>query len=142
MEIREIEYGSDDYKKTVALREQILRIPLGMRFNPQYLEQDKDNWHIAAFDNGRVVGTVLLRPLDATTVKIRQVAVETMLQGQGIGRKLMEYAEEFARAKGFEKAVLHARFYVVAFYKKLGYEVVSGPFDEIGMQHFKMEKKL
>ncbi len=142
MEIREVPYGSEDYYKTVRLREKILREPLGMKFKPGYLEQDKQDWHIAAFENGRVIGTVLVKPLDRQTVKIRQVAVDTMLQGQGIGKKLMEYAEDFARRKGFKKAVLHARFYVVAFYKKLGYKVTSGPFDEIGMQHFRMEKDL
>jgi predicted GNAT family N-acyltransferase len=38
--------------------------------------------------------------------------------------------------------VLHARETAVPFYLKLGYEVVGGQFEEVGIPHFKMEKKL
>ncbi len=142
MEIREVDYGSEDYRKMVDLREKILRVPLGRRFNPAYLEQDKDDWHIAAFENGNVIGTVLVKPLDGQTVKVRQVAVDTLLQGKGIGRRLMEFAEDLARQRGYKRSVLHARFYTIAFYKKLGYRITSGPFDEVGMEHYRMEKEL
>ncbi len=142
MEIKLIEYNSDDYHKSVQLRERILRVPLGKRFNPEYLEQDKGDWHFAAFENGKVIGTLIVKPLDKQTVKIRQVAVDTLQQGKGIGKKLMQHAEQFARQKGFKHAILHARFYTIAFYKKLGYKITSGPFIEVGMEHYKMEKDL
>ena len=54
----------------------------------------------------------------------------------------MIFAEDYARKMGFKRIVLHARFYTIGFYKKLGYEITSGPFDEIGMEHYRMEKDL
>ena len=142
MEIRIVEYGSDDYKKMVRLRERVLREPLGMKFKPEYLAQDKDDIHIAMFDNDEVVGTLLIKDLGQGIAKIRQVAVLPTLQGQGIGRQLMLFAEEHARKLGFKKIILHARFYTIGFYKKLGHEITSGPFEEIGMEHYRMEKQL
>ncbi len=142
MQIRVIEYDSPEYKKSVELREKILRHPLGQKFKPEYLEMDKGDWHIAAFDGEQIIGTVILKPLNDKTIKIRQVAVDTLRQGQGIGRELMIFAEKFAKEKGFKHAVLHARFYTIAFYKKLGYKITSDAFEEVGMEHYKMEKEL
>ncbi len=142
MEIKIVKYGSEDYRKCVGLREKILRIPLGLRFTPEYLEQDRGDIHIAAFDGDKVIGTVVIKIIDQKTVKIRQVAVETLLQGHGIGTELMKFAEDYAKKHGFEHAFLHARFYTVAFYRKLGYKITSGPFMEIGMEHYRMDKSL
>ncbi len=142
MEIKIVGYGSELYQESVRLREKILRLPLGMRFTPQVLEQDKHCIHIIAVDNGRVAGTTLLEPIDIHTVKIRQVAVDYDLRNKGIGKKLMLFAEDYAREHGFKTALLHARYYVLDFYKKLGYSPLGDSFTEVGIKHYLMTKRL
>jgi hypothetical protein len=44
-----VDYGSDEYKKAVALREKILRKPLGLFFTKEELEMEKEHVHIAGF---------------------------------------------------------------------------------------------
>ena len=142
MEIKIAEYGSELYRASVLLREKILRLPLGMKFDTQALEQDKECIHIIATDNNEIVGTTLLKPLDKDTIKIRQVAVDYSHRNTGLGRKLMLAAEDYARGLGYKKAILHARYYVIDFYRKLGYTPIASPFLEVGLKHQLMTKNL
>ena len=52
-EIRKIKYGSSEYFDSVRLREKILRKPLGLAFTKDFLQQDKTQFHIGAFDKNK-----------------------------------------------------------------------------------------
>lgn len=59
---------------------------------------------------------------------VRRVAVLPELQGKGIGRELMRWAENHAAAKGLPEVTVGVRLALpanLAFYKRLGYEVVA-----------------
>lgn len=143
MHIKHIRHGSEAYRKSVNLREEILRKPLGMRFTPEFLQSDSEDYHIGIFDTrNRLFGILLLKPINNTTLKMRQVAVRESRHGKGIGRKLVEYSEIFAKKNGYSKIVLHARKNVIPFYEKLAYNVCSKEFTEVGIPHKKMEKDL
>lgn len=141
--LRTIDYGSDLYQKEVELRFEILRKPLGLTFSADFLEKEKEDWHLGYIDQeNQLVACLLLSPQAATTVKMRQVAVATSAQGRGIGSALVGYAESFAMANGFESMVLHARVTAVPFYLRLGYSIVGDLFEEVGIPHHKMTKQL
>lgn len=142
MKFKVVEFGSELYKQSVALREKILRYPLGLHFTSKALEQDKNCIHIVALDNKKVIGTTVLNPIDKDTIKIRQVAVDYDYRKQNIGKKLMEYAEEVSRKRGYKTAILHARYYVIKFYQKLGYKDIGDEFIEIGIPHLLMIKNI
>ena len=76
------------------------------------------------------------------TVRLRQMAVLNDLQGKGIGRALMNFAENLARDRGYKIMSMHARKNVVSFFEKMGYKVTSGEFIEITIPHYVMEKQL
>jgi len=73
---------------------------------------------------------------------MRQVAVTAHLQGKGLGRKLVDFCEDFGRERGFHIMSLHAREVASMFYLKLDYEIVGEPFEEVGLPHYRMEKQL
>jgi GNAT superfamily N-acetyltransferase len=79
---------------------------------------------------------------DAKSCRLRQMAVLNNLQGKGIGRALMNFAENIARDQGYRKLIMHARKTAVGFYEKLGYSVVGDEFLEVTIPHYIMEKKL
>ena len=137
-----IEFDSEEYIETVALRYKVLREPLGLDYSKEALENDANEYHIAASQENRIIGILLLRPLNDNVVKMRQVAVHPDFQGQGIGQKLVEYSETFARNIGFETIELHAREVALKFYKSQSYSVVGNQFQEIGIPHFKMTKSI
>ena len=76
------------------------------------------------------------------TIRLRQMAVLNDLQGKGIGKALMQFAENLARDRGYQKITMHARKNAAGFYEKLGYKVISEEFTEITIPHYLMEKSL
>lgn len=140
--IQKIEYGSDTYRQTLRLREDVLRKPLGMKLSPSELEKDPPCHHIAALQDGKVVACLVLLPLPEKTVKMRQVAVASDRQGGGVGKKLLQEAENFCRSLGFETIILNSRETAVGFYEKLGYKKIGDSFLEVTLPHQKMEKQL
>ncbi len=107
---------------------------------------DKDGGatHLVAFDSthGDAVGTTRIRALDDETVKIERVAVLPDHRGEGLGLRLMERAEDEARAQGYGRVRLHAQSAVEEFYERLGYRTVSEEFEEAGILHVEMTKEL
>ena len=73
---------------------------------------------------------------------MRQVAVQTEWQGHGIGKKLVEFAELFAKKLLFIKIELNARKTAIDFYLNLGYKTIGNEFIEVGIKHIKMFKNL
>jgi len=142
MALKIIDHGSTEYQKMVKLRDDILRRPLGLSFSPEELESEKENMLIAAFEDDEMLGCCMLVEEDKTTVRLRQMAVINDLQGKGIGRALMNFAENIARDRGFKKISMHARKNVVGFYEKMGYKIAGNEFVEITILHFTMEKEL
>ena len=142
MALKIIDHGSREYQQMVQLRNDILRKPLKLTFSPEELEKEKDEILIGAFEEEKMLGCCMLIMVDPTTVRLRQMAVLNNLQGKGIGRALMQFAENIARDRGFKKIIMHARKSAGGFYEKLGYQVCSGEFEEVTLPHYEMEKKL
>ena len=70
------------------------------------------------------------------------MAVVSGLQGKGIGKVLLQFAENIARDRGYKKIMMHARKTAVGFYEKLGYKKTGGEFEEVTIPHYVMEKDL
>ena len=143
MIIKEVTFASVQYESMKRFREDALRIPLGLTLDGDDLKDENTQIHIAAInDDGAIIGTVLLKPLSQGHVKLRQMAVSPLLQRNGIGRKLVQFAEQSARAMGFDNIELHARIHAQAFYEKLGYAAVGERFLEVTLPTIKMIKRL
>jgi GNAT superfamily N-acetyltransferase len=142
MALKIIDHGSKEYQQMIKLREDILRKPLGLGFDPHELEEEKDNMLIGAFEDEKMLGCCMLVEEKPGTVRLRQMAVLNDLQGKGIGRALMNFAENLARDGGYQVLSMHARKNAIGFYEKMGYKVASDEFIEITIPHFVMEKQL
>jgi len=142
MALKIIDHGSEEYKQMIRLRDEILRRPLGLQFTPEELEKEKHNLHIAAYEDDQMLGCCMLVEEEPGTVRLRQMAVINDLQGKGIGRALMQFAENLARDRGFKKITMHARKNAVGFYEKMGYRKRGEEFEEITIPHYVMEKDL
>lgn len=144
MEVKTIEYLSDEYRASLELRNRILREPIGLKFTEQDLINEKDVFHIACFlpKQNKLVGACFLTPHTDITMQLRQMAVDSNYQKIGIGREIILFVEIFAEKKGYKYMYLHARKEAVAFYEKLGYEKESGEFMEVGIPHYEMLKNI
>jgi len=142
MALKIIDHGSKEYKQMVNLRYNILRKPLGLNFTPDELEKEKDQVLIGAFEEDQMLGCCMLVKLNDKTMRLRQMAVPNNLQGKGIGRALMNFAENISRDLGYKKIMMHARKTAIGFYEKFGYKICSEEFEEITVPHYQMEKSL
>lgn len=143
MTFRAIEFGSDDFRKECALRNAVLRVPIGLSLAAEDLDQEQQQLHFGLFGQaGNLVACVIAAPLSATVAKIRQMAVHSAHQGHGHGRRLIHDIEEYLARRGFVHLVMHARLTAAGFYMKLGYAKVGQEFSEVGLPHIRMEKSI
>jgi N-acetylglutamate synthase-like GNAT family acetyltransferase len=142
MALRMIDYGTKEYEQMVYLRNEILRKPIGLQFDRAELDKEKDDVLMGAFEDGKILGCCLLTKIDDQTVRLRQMAVPNSMQGKGVGRALMIFAENIARDLGYKKLVMHARKTAIGFYEKLGYTTDNKEFEEVTIPHYVMEKTL
>ncbi len=140
--IFEAPLGSDLYTQALRLREIILRKPLGLSVTGEELTDDAMRQHFCAVSYGAVVGTVSLRPLDETTLHLKQMAVAETRRRERVGARLLAHAEDWAASGGFRLMVLHARIGAEGFYLRLGYRKEGEPFDENTIPHVRMIKRL
>jgi|SRR5215213_8253916 len=142
MALKIIDHGSKQYQQMVKLRDDILRKPLGLNFTPEELEKEKDHLLIGAYEDDNLLACCMLVEENPDTVRLRQMAVLNNLQGKGIGKALMIFAENLARDRGYKKISMHARKNAIGFYEKMGYVRIGNEFEEITIPHYLMEKKL
>jgi len=107
-------------------------------------EHDRtDAVHALATWNGVPAGTGRVVPDGKGVVKIGRMAVVDDVRGHGIGRALLAFLEEQAKARGAAKLVLWSQVSARPFYEKAGYRTVSEkPFDDAGIPHVAMEKQV
>lgn len=143
MALKIIDHNTPEYNLMVELRRHVLRKPLGIDFDQAELDREHEDILLGCFDDDRLEGCCLLTKInDDGEIRLRQMAVLSGLQGKGIGKVLMRFAENIARDKGYKKIVMHARDNAIGFYEKLGYEKEGDHFDELGIKHLKMHKSL
>lgn len=137
-----LEWGSKLQIQSIGLRYEVLRRPLGLFFTPEELQQEVTQWHVGMVSGERVEGVLLLKPIGDNVAKMRQVAVSEALQGKGIGKEMVRFAEAWCRCNQVVKIELHARKSAVPFYLSLGYKAEGAEFEEVGIPHMKMSIQL
>lgn len=140
----DIEFGSSRYKELLDLRYKVLLQPLGLKFLDSYREEEATFLHIGCLEGStdKLIGGLILVPVDNEEIRVMQVAIDPVHQGEGIGRKLIEHTVSIAKEIGYEKLVMHAMLSVVGFYEKLGFKQDSDLFEEKGISFVRMVKDL
>ena len=103
---------------------------------------ESDYFHLAYYQNEKLIASLILVPEGNGKMKMKQVVVATGHQGKGIGAKLIFAAEQLAVEKGYNFIYCHARDTAVPFYLKLNYKQVGEMFEEVTIPHWEMEKDL
>lgn len=96
--------------------------------------------HLLARVDGEAAGCARWRSTDDGAAKLERFAVRPAFRGTGVGRALVGRAIADATAAGHARLVLHAQTYLTDFYAGFGFRAVSGPFQEAGIKHVKMER--
>lgn len=138
--VTEAPFGSLRQIQSIALRHEVLRKPLGLQFDPAELKSEDKEVHVVQIQGQKVTGCMLLKPQGIDVLKMRQVAVDAGCQKQGIGKKMVAFAEAYAKQKGYHCIELNARKTAIPFYLNLDYTIEGEDFEEVGIPHMKMVK--
>lgn len=111
---------------------------------PAELEIDKhenEAVHFIAYDDAQPVAAGRFRTLEGMA-KIERICVLGSYRRTGLGQMLMKEIERCANELKLGKLKLNAQVSAVAFYKKLGYHIISEEFMDAGIPHVTMTKDL
>lgn len=140
----DIPFNSTRYDELVELRYKVLLEPLGLKFLDMHREKEANYLHIGCIEtlDDKLIGGLILTPINDKEIRLMQVAIDSKHQGEGIGRELVKYAEKRAKETGYAKIVMHAMLSVVSFYERLGYYQEGDVFEEKGVTFVRMVKNL
>lgn len=132
-----------EFEQYFELRWRILRAPWQQPRGSERDDEEDQAYHIMAVDNQQAIGVARLQFVTPDMAQLRYMAIDNLRQGQGVGRKIVEHMEDYARQHAARTLMLHARQNALGFYLALGYgidELSYLLFNEI--QHYKMLKHL
>lgn len=132
-----------DLEKYYELRWRILRKPWNQPKGSEVNDSDSDAFHIMAETNNKVIGVGCIHELEKGVGRIRFMGVDDKFRNKGIGMKMMELLENYARVQGWQRVRLWAREVAWNFYQKLDYQIIADGELLFGViKHKIMEKKL
>ncbi len=141
LEIKEFKIDSDDYRKSLEIRDEVFRKPQGLSIYDDDLSDDKISKMYAGFIDNEMVAMAFLKPVENEGV-VRAVIVLEKYRGQGFGVDMMNHIHKLASDMKLDKLTLKGRTSAEGFYKSLGYTTTSEVFDHKGVPHVMMEMKL
>lgn len=119
---------------------------------PEGIERDEEDasaYHVLAFQGGHAIGTGRLVALaeppsgePGAWGKVGRMAVLLAHRKARVGSLLLAELEAEARRRGMSGLVLHSQVYAIGFYEKHGYSRVGDVFEEAGIPHLQMRKRL
>lgn len=110
------------YEQTLALRNTVLRQPLGLSIYDEDLSYETENFFFGALENGELLATVNYYVPEPGIAQLCAFAVRADRQKQGIGRQLVRALLDDLQQKNFTRCLVEARESAVGFYEKTGFE--------------------
>lgn len=98
-------------------------------------EFDKDSLHFIAYYNSKPVGTARL----LTDGHIGRMAILKEFRNRKIGKNMLKYVLNVAKAKSMIKIELSAQEHAIGFYIKQGFDVISDVYLDAGIPHYDMK---
>ncbi len=97
--------------------------------------------HFIALDGETPAATIRVF-LEDSTAKVQRVAVMESHRGTGLGQLIMTTVLDTLTLRGAKFAKLEAQVYAIPFYERLGFAAEGPEFDDAGIPHRLMTRKL
>lgn len=135
--------GPSDWAEIVDLR---TRVFVGEQGVPPEIEQDdRDATAVHALsrdESGRVVATGRLLLGDDGRAGIGRMATDATARGRGHGAAVLAELHRQAAERGMVEIELHAQVTARGFYERAGYAPVGEEYEEAGIAHVTMRRRL
>jgi predicted GNAT family N-acyltransferase len=131
-----------DMPEVAALRTRVFVDEQGV---PPEIEQDAADAtavHVLSRDDaGRVVATGRLL-VHGPTASIGRMAADAAVRGRGHGGAVLAELHRQAALRGVSEVELHAQVTARRFYERAGYAAVGDEYEEAGIAHITMRRRL
>lgn len=149
MIVKQVNFGSTEfYTDVFPIRKMVFCDEQHVSEENELDEFDGDALHYCLYDDdGAPIGVYRLLPPtndNPGAYKLGRLAVPLAARNRGLGKIMMDHAEDVGRERGWQKLVVHAQTYVKRFYERLGFvlDESKGMWDEEGIDHIYMYKEL
>ena len=136
LEIRPIKEG--EFQKVLAIRKTVFIEGQKVPYEIEYDGLDDVSEHIMVILDKKPIGCARIRYI-GKTAKLERIAILKEYRGKGYGKELMKFLVGHAGKKA-DEVTMHAQYYLLDFYKSLGFQPVGEKFSEAGIEHIKMKK--
>ncbi|MEM7725882.1 MAG: GNAT family N-acetyltransferase [Cyanobacteria bacterium P01_A01_bin.45] len=134
-----------DFGKIKEIRKVVFQEGQGVDASLDFDGEDEVSEQLLAYLNKVAVGTARIRYFQGDIAKIERLAVLPSARGNGIGKQIMEKALEVIennKNNNTREVVIHAQDYIKKLHQQVGFEIDGETFQEAGITHVKMIKKL
>ncbi|MGM0432786.1 MAG: GNAT family N-acetyltransferase [Spirochaetota bacterium] len=101
--------------------------------------KDMQYEHLLLYYGVTPVGCLRLNTAAPPALKIERLAVLPEYRGRGLGRRLVRRAVEIAQNDRWSIITMHAQYYLLSYYRDLGFAERGDPFWEAEIKHIKMQ---
>ena len=134
--------GPADWPEVAALRTRVFVDEQGVPPEIERDERDATAVHALSRDaTGRVVATGRLL-VDGARAWIGRMAVDRGVRGRGHGAAVLAELHRQAVLRGVQEVELHAQVTARRFYERAGYTAVGDEYEEAGIAHVTMVRRL
>lgn len=135
----------EDLQDYFSLRKEVFVEEQGVSLEEEFDDYDKKDMfhveHVVASINKNVIGTMRLIYTE-DYIKVGRLAVHKAHRDKKIGTRFLDYATKQAESRGYKELRLGAQLTAVAFYQKNGFELYGEVFDDAGIEHIMMKKRV
>ncbi len=133
---------AEERERAYELRRQVFVVEQRVPAEIERDEHDEGALHAVALEDGEMVGTGRLVVQPGGVGRVGRMAVRADCRRRGVGERILALLEDLARERGLAEIELHAQAYVEPFYARAGYRAEGTHFDEAGIDHVLMRKRL
>lgn len=143
LEIRRVR-DARERADAMALRQEVFVGEQGVPPEAEVDAADATAIHLVAVDDAdpAVLGTCRLLDDGDGVMRVGRLCVRASARRGGVAAGLLGEAEREARAAGARILAMNAQTHALSLYESLGYEPRGERFDEVGIEHLAMEKRL
>jgi len=134
--------SEDEIAAAIRIRRAVFVAEQGGPHDEEPDAHDAAARHYLVRDEVRAVGTARLLGAGEQTARIGRVCLLPEARGRGWGSALLEFIVADARSLGARELVLDAQVAVVEFYDVLGFTVEGEVFEDAGIPHLRMRRRV
>jgi len=130
----------EEFQETLAIRREVFVEEQNVPENEEIDEYESISTHIIAYESGKPVGCARIRKVN-DKLKLERIAVKKEARGKGFGKDIVKFMIDEAKKQNPKEIYMNAQYYLLTFYKSLGFQERGEKFDECGIDHIEMYLK-